>query len=176
VPAIHAYFRPVILKTLRVREKCLLYDYPRAFSPCIMGRTNDKKFGRVIRRLSWRIISCTSIYARYGIKSLPKRKRDRRGAALPINAEQKSKRMCLGKKTSVVKHRVDAGRRENDGKNEWRYTTRERCSNPVKVGRVLLWLPIQNQFAAGSATASFRARVFPRIKHRRDLFDEKLHT
>lgn len=60
---------------------------------------------------------------------------------------------------------------ERESEREWitnkvtqraRQRERESLGNLVKVGRVLLWSPIQRQFAAGSAFVFFRAHVFPR--------------
>ena len=51
----------------------------------------------------------TSIRARTALNLCQGGERDRLGAALPINAEQKSKPMCLKKRTRVLRSAVDTG-------------------------------------------------------------------
>lgn len=116
--------RAVILKSVRVREKCFTIIRVRFRRALWVERASDKKFGRVIRRLSWRIIRARAIYfypRANGIKSLPG-KRQAGSCALPINVEQKSKRKCVWEKERVLRSAVDTGRREmekeSDGKNE----------------------------------------------------------
>jgi len=153
----------------------MLYDHPRAFSPCIVGRANDKKFGRVIRRLSWRIIPCTSIYARTAL-NLYRSGKETGGELRCLLMRNRNPNRCIWEKERVLWNIVWMRGEERTTERTNKVTRHESVAViPLKLEGCYCDYRFRTNLQLDQPRRPF-VRVFSPALSRCDLFDEKLHT